>query len=178
MGLEVRVAEVSDAERIAEIHMAAFGSNAMLQAQFPTSSARHELRQCIVEKTRGDMHDDKVVVLVVYDGNEIISFAKWTLPISESENHTEFPWRWPEETNFDVLHAWAAKVKSAREVVIGNLPCYCQCLLLNTHYILSTFVRLFSQVPNCYRPQLHRHRPQAPESRCRFAINGMGGGKM
>ncbi|KAK3687879.1 putative GNAT family acetyltransferase [Podospora appendiculata] len=125
MPLVLLTAEESDIERIAEIHMAAFGPNILLQAQFPTPSAREELRRCIAEKALDDIRDPKTQVLIVRDDdNIIISFAKWNLPVQQDEDYTEPPWRWPDETNYKVLNAWTKKVDGAKECVIGNSPCY------------------------------------------------------
>ena len=54
-----------DAPRIAEIHMAAFGRNAMLHAQFPTPATREALQTCIRDKAVADIEDPKTTVLVV-----------------------------------------------------------------------------------------------------------------
>lgn len=58
-------ARESDAPRIAAIHMAAFGTNAMLHAQFPTRTLRAQLKDAIVDKTIRDIRDAKTAVLVV-----------------------------------------------------------------------------------------------------------------
>ena len=55
----------SETDQIAAVHMAAFGSNAMLQAQFPISSAREEQRSCIAQKAVDDMRDPNIAVVVV-----------------------------------------------------------------------------------------------------------------
>ncbi|KAK3324478.1 putative GNAT family acetyltransferase [Cercophora scortea] len=125
MPLVLSTAEESDIEQIADIHMAAFGPNILLQAQFPTPSAREELKRCIAEKALDDIRDPKTQVLVVRDDDDIIiSFAKWSLPVKENEDYTEPPWRWPDETNHEVLNAWTEKVDAAKECIIGNSPNY------------------------------------------------------
>lgn len=58
-------AKWEDASRIAAIHMAAFGPNAMLHAQFPTPAIRKGLQTCIEEKALADMDGPKITVLVV-----------------------------------------------------------------------------------------------------------------
>lgn len=50
MALTISAAEESDADRIAEIHLAAFLSNLMLLAQLPTPAAREGLRISLVKK--------------------------------------------------------------------------------------------------------------------------------
>ena len=128
MVLRLCEASASDASRIADIHMAAFGSNVMLQAQFPTPAIRNELRKCIAEKAVADINDSETAVLVVRDDGdeEIISFAKWALPVSPAEEayYTEPPWRWPEGTNRAILERWTGKVDAAQKKILGDAPCY------------------------------------------------------
>lgn len=125
MTLTLSPANESDADRIATIHMAAFGANLLLRAQFPTAAIRDELRTCIAEKALADIRDAKTAVLVIRDNqNEIISFAKWSLPVFESEIYVETPWRWPEGTNLAVLDEWTKKVEAAEKKVLGGGPCY------------------------------------------------------
>ena len=105
--------------------MAAFGTNAMLLAQFPTPATREKLQICIAEKALADIRDPKIAVLVVRDDDEVISFAKWSLPVlEEGETYVEAPWLWPEGTNWEVLDQWAGVVESAKDRVIGEVPCY------------------------------------------------------
>ena len=124
MALDLSMAVESDADRIAAVHMAAFASNEMLRAQFPTPSAREQLRLCIARKAVDDIQDPKTAVLVVRSEGDIISFAKWSLPILESEEYVESPWSWPEETDLAVLNGWMEIVESAKQRVLGNAPCY------------------------------------------------------
>ena len=70
-----------DAPRIAEIHMAAFGPNAMLHAQFPTPAIRQQLQICITEKAFADIDDPKTTVLVVTN-SEGISDSRFVTFIS------------------------------------------------------------------------------------------------
>lgn len=63
--LRMRTATPGDAPRIAEIHMAAFGSNAMLHAQFRAPVIRRGLQISIENKALADIEDPKVTVLVV-----------------------------------------------------------------------------------------------------------------
>ncbi|KAK5635348.1 hypothetical protein RRF57_011060 [Xylaria bambusicola] len=65
MPLRLYPAVPADANRISEIHMAAFASNAMLLAQFPTPEVRVGLRESIRLKALADIDDPKVSVLVV-----------------------------------------------------------------------------------------------------------------
>ncbi|PGH26821.1 hypothetical protein AJ80_01398 [Polytolypa hystricis UAMH7299] len=125
MALTLCEATESDANRIADIHMAAFGSNLMLLAQFPNPSVRKELWVSLVNKTIGEIRDPKWAVLLVRDENgEIVSFAKWCLPIHVSENYVESPWEWPEGTDMKVLNEWTEIVENAERKVLGDEPCY------------------------------------------------------
>ena len=127
MPLNLLEAEEVDAERISEIHMAAFGPNVMLQAQFPTPVIRDQLKICIAAKALADIRDEKTAVLVVRDEesqNEIISFAKWHLPVSQSEAYEEPPWLWPDGTDLAVLDAWTEIVEAAKQTILGDQLCY------------------------------------------------------
>ncbi|KAK2871831.1 hypothetical protein FQN49_002774 [Arthroderma sp. PD_2] len=124
-GLALDHAKESDAQRIADIHMSAFGANYMLLAQFPTPSVREGLRKCLVEKVIEEIRDPKWAILVVRDGQKRpISFAKWCLPIYLSENYEEPPWQWPEGTDIGILNEWSARVDDVGRKVIGDTPCY------------------------------------------------------
>lgn len=170
MPLTLLPAQESDAPRIAAIHMAAFGTNAMLHAQFPTRTLRAGLQDAIVDKTIKDIRDAKTAVLVVRDclddlhlhrekgkghdrdqnqgqgqgqkqnenekgqeqekesnssnNNSVISYARWNLPVHQSEGYVEPPWCFPEGTKWDVLKMWTDKVEGAQERVLGKEPCY------------------------------------------------------
>lgn len=144
MPLHLTRASETDAPRIAAIHMAAFGTNAMLLAQFPTPSIRKDLQTCILAKTLADIRDPKIAVLVVRDdddhddddassggrkgngnGNgEVISFAKWSLPVGKGEGYAEAPWMWPEGTDLDVLGRWSELVERVKERVVGEGVCH------------------------------------------------------
>ena len=125
MTLKVTFATESDASTIADIHMAAFATNGMLLAQFPTPHIREGLRKSVEGKAADDIRDPHTVVLLVKDtelNDEPISFAKWNLPSSTSEN--EAPWRWPEGTRLDILGPWTEKVEGAAKHVLGDEPRY------------------------------------------------------
>ncbi|XXH00570.1 hypothetical protein Hte_006918 [Hypoxylon texense] len=128
---QMRVATRQDAPRIAEIHMAAFGLNAMLHAQFPTPAIRRGLQTCIENKALADIDDPKTTVLVVTssDASEknvatIVAFAKWSHPIPPGEDYVEPPWIWPEGTDLETLQAWTAKAAEAESRSVGDAPCY------------------------------------------------------
>ncbi|KAH8700371.1 acyl-CoA N-acyltransferase [Talaromyces proteolyticus] len=125
MTLALSLAEEADADRIADIHMAAFGTNLMLRAQFPTPSVRDKLRVSLAEKVINEIRDPKWEILIVRDEKEIVSFAKWRRPILESEVYVESPWNWPDGTRLDVLEDWTRIVEDASEKVLCGKPCYC-----------------------------------------------------
>ncbi|KAL9069691.1 MAG: hypothetical protein Q9161_005392 [Pseudevernia consocians] len=107
--------------------MAAFGTNAMLLAQFPTPTIREQLQLCIATKALADIGDPKTAVLVVRDdgrGNDVVSFAKWSRPVWEGEVYVEPAWSWPEGTDLEVLDRWTGVVEGAKERVVGEGPCY------------------------------------------------------
>lgn len=120
----VRIAAESDADRIADVHMAAFGRNALLLAQFPTPDIRIQLRNSIAKKAADDIRDPNVAVIVATDQDKIVSFAKWSMPVAASETYREAPWVWPDGTNFAVIHEWTEKVEEAELTVLNGLPSY------------------------------------------------------
>ncbi|KAI0883007.1 putative GNAT family acetyltransferase [Annulohypoxylon maeteangense] len=141
MSLILTAAQRADAARIAEIHMAAFSSNAMLLAQFPTTAVRDALEKCIESKAHADINDPNITVLVIRDTNTtesgeskqdhthqacgtIIAFAKWAHPVSINDVYTESPWIWPEGTNLEVLGEWTRKTEEAQAYAVGVSPCY------------------------------------------------------
>ncbi|KAI0531918.1 putative GNAT family acetyltransferase [Xylaria digitata] len=129
--LHMRAATRQDAPRIAEIHMAAFGPNAMLHAQFPTPAIRQGLQTSIENKALADIDDPKTTVLVVLSSDDpeknagaVVAFAKWSHPVRPDEDYVEPPWVWPEGTDLDTLGAWTAKAAEAEGRSIGDTPCY------------------------------------------------------
>lgn len=127
MALELTCATSSDASRIAEIHMTAFGSNPLLLAQFPSPTIRRQLRSCIAQKAADDIHDPYIAVLVVRDHeNRIVSFAKWSLPVPAAAvaagMGVETPWVWPDGSNLVLLERWTKLVERAeRRALSGGL---------------------------------------------------------
>lgn len=151
MSLTLGFAEHEDASRIAEIHMAAFISNEMLLAQFPTPAVRDALKKSIELKALADMDDSKTTVLVVRcpsaedvseDAAEqgrieqgrshcdhrprgkVIAFAKWANPVSTEDNYTEPPWIWPAGTDLKILQDWTEVTEQAQMRAVGDAPCY------------------------------------------------------
>ncbi|KAI1205193.1 putative GNAT family acetyltransferase [Annulohypoxylon truncatum] len=141
MPLALATAQHADAARIAEIHMAAFGSNAMLLAQFPTIAVRDSLKECIRSKAHADIDDPNITVLVVRDSDTIglgenkqdhkrpatervVAFAKWAHPVSTDEEYAETPWIWPDGTDLKVLQEWTRKVEDTQAHAVGESPYY------------------------------------------------------
>ncbi|KAI1467713.1 putative GNAT family acetyltransferase [Daldinia caldariorum] len=130
MPLSLTIADQADAARIAEIHMATFGSNAMFLAQFPTPAVRNDVKHSIELKALADIEDPKTTVLVVRDSSlepqnsSAISFAKWAHPVRSDEGYVEPPWVWPVETDLDILNDWAKKTEETQLRILGNTPCY------------------------------------------------------
>ncbi len=60
------------------------------------------------------------------DGDdEVVSFAKWSLPVWEGEaDAEEAPWVWPEGTDLAVLDGWSGVVEGAKGRVVGEEACY------------------------------------------------------
>lgn len=128
MALVLSLAEEADADRIADIHMAAFGTNLMLRAQFPTPSVREKLKITLIEKVIDEIKDPKWAVLIARDEKkkDIVSFAKWRRPILDSEAYAEGAWNWPDGTRLDILEEWTRLVEDASESVLRGQPCYCE----------------------------------------------------
>jgi hypothetical protein len=145
MLLRCYVAEPEDAPRIAEIHMATFGSNAMLLEQFPSPQVRQALQHSIELKVSAEIEDHNTTVLIVrredapniLDQKElsnnlsalcskgvVIAFAKWAHPTEPDDEHQEPPWIWPEGTALDVLDDWTKLVEEAQTTAISSQPCY------------------------------------------------------
>lgn len=92
MPLILSLASLTDAGRIAEIHMAAFGSNAMLRAQFPTPAVRDALQRSIEWKALADIKDPKTTVLLVRDSdqmNQDLEEGSGRVEVVEFEQGTE-----------------------------------------------------------------------------------------
>ena len=141
--LEPTFATESDASRIADIHMSAFGPNPLLLAQFPTPTIRHQLQTRIAQKAANDIQDPHIAVLVVKEDNRVISFAKWSLPVPASGDYVEAPWIWPEGTDLAVLEQWTDMVEGAKRRVLGDLPAYRRLLSGSFRVLLLSRVFFF-----------------------------------
>ena len=192
--LVLLAATEQDAPRIADIHMAAFGSNELLQAQFPTPSVREGLRAAIVKKAIDDIRDPHTAVLLVQDthcdrnssnNDTIISFAKWSLPLSTTEN--EAAWKWPEGTRMDLIDRWNEKIEEAKREVCDR-ACYrtlvfrffVYCFFGRSRGGESPMVCLISKVSwktfliGAPRSVLHWNSPRPRGTRCCHNAYAMG----
>ncbi|KAI2611897.1 putative GNAT family acetyltransferase [Hypoxylon sp. NC1633] len=147
MPLTLAYATHADATRIAEIHMAAFASNRMLLAQFPTEAVRDALKSSIRLRALDDIDDPKTVVIVVEDSElestssnarpennkpsvcrrgegKVIAFAKWALPVSVNEEYAEPAWSWPPGSNLKLIGDWGTKTEEAQARAVRDAPCY------------------------------------------------------
>jgi hypothetical protein len=126
MVLQLSVATDADVDCIASIHLAAFDSNILLHAQFPTPSSLHAyLSQDALNIIQNGENGGKIV-LVVRDteaNNQIISFAKWDLPnISKATSHSDITW--PTGCRQEYLDEYHEKAEAAKNRVIRDRPCY------------------------------------------------------
>jgi hypothetical protein len=126
MVLHLSGAATADVDQIAAVHLAAFDSNALLHAQFPTPSSRAALQQILSQEMFATIQNDHSgkVVLVVRDTdaeNQIIGFAKWDLPELSKK---PFGSAWPEDCQEQYLNEYYDKAEAAKNRVIGEQPCY------------------------------------------------------
>ena len=141
MTLRLCIATEADALCIGDIHMAAFATNGMLHAQFPTPSSREGLRDTVADKATEDIRDPHTMVLIVKDTqvcNEVITYGKWSLPTSTSAN--EAPWIWPEGTRLDVLDEWTEKVESAKDKTLKHQNCYRRSFLQVSSHVTQALL--------------------------------------
>ena len=131
MELHLAYASEDDASCIADIYLAAFANNRMLQTQFPTPEIRAGLWHSVVRKILADIRDPHIAVLVIWDVNtkdgnserqKVISYAVWNLPTSTSDNET--PWEWPEGTRLDILEELKKRLAEVEKRILGNDPSY------------------------------------------------------
>ena len=130
MVLKLSKADVSDVNRIAAIHLAAFDSNPLLHAQFPTPQSLSSL-QSILEhdmlQTIKAGEESGRVVLVVRDTdaeNRIISFAKWDLPGLEEGTAVHPDVSWPQDCRQEFLDEYHERAEEAKKRVVGEKECY------------------------------------------------------
>lgn len=132
MVLQLSAAVAADVDEIAAVHLAAFDSNVLLHAQFPTPACLNALctylSQEMLASIQGREQPGKAI-LVVRDteaGSKIISFAKWDLPDVHSKSQALDV---PDVTcidgcNKEYLVLYAERAEAAKARVIGDSPCY------------------------------------------------------
>jgi GNAT superfamily N-acetyltransferase len=149
MPFRLEVAQPHDAPRIAQIHMDAFSSNALICAIHAADKGLRDLRKAVEKKVLADMEDVKTTVLIVRyisegaaasendvaiessSNSDVIGFAKWTHPIYPGENCVPPSWNLPESTDPRVLGPWRVQVEKVEKAIIGQTPRYGQYLYPN-----------------------------------------------
>jgi len=143
--LQLTVATEADADCIASIHLAAFDSNPLLHAQFPTPSSLEVLHAALSQDALNAIRNGEgcgTIVLVVRDteaDGQIISFAKWDLPEKLKDIvHSDITW--PEDCRREYLDEYHEKAGFAKNRIIGNKPCYRKnCISLCFHSIFFCY---------------------------------------
>ncbi|RDL42058.1 Amidase signature enzyme [Venustampulla echinocandica] len=128
MVLELSNASLVDVDRIADIHLAAFSSNILLHAQFPTVPSLASLRSVLIQEMLHAIETTETArkaVLVVRDSEangQIISFAKWDLPgvLQDPKSHV----LWHEDVRQEYLEDYLGLAGAAKDRVIGDAACY------------------------------------------------------
>lgn len=132
MKWDILTPSYEDANRIAEIHVAAMDSNILLHAQFPTPEALDKLEELLACMTVSQLKDrqvNKVLVARHPDSSEIISFIKWEMPRAsgtegkETEAEAE-EFTWSEGSCQQYLDEYALLAEAAKQKAIGELACY------------------------------------------------------
>jgi len=143
--LQLTVATEADADCIASIHLAAFDSNPLLHAQFPTPSSLEVLHAALSQDVLNTIRNREgcgTIVLVVRDteaDGQIISFAKWDLP-GKPKDIVHYDITWPEDCRQEYLDEYHEKAGSAKNRIIGNKPCYRKnCISLCFHSIFFCY---------------------------------------
>lgn len=122
MSFQVEIATEADADRIASIHLAAFDSNIMLHAQFPTNRALSGLHEVLVEDIIRSIRDPSKEVCVIREMGLIVSFAKWFLPDADEGLVDEI--HWPKDTDIQLLNEYFDKCEEEKNLILGSRSCY------------------------------------------------------
>jgi hypothetical protein len=129
MVLQLSDAAIGDVDRIASMHLAAFDSNVLLHAQFPTPESLAALYSLLSQEMLHTIQNAQAAgkaVMVVRDTeaeNQIISFAKWDLPgASKVEHHVGVTWH--EDVRKEFLGMYYEKAELAKARVVGDKVCY------------------------------------------------------
>ena len=147
MVLQLSDAAIGDVDRIASLHLAAFDSNVLLHAQFPTPESLSSLHSLLSQEMLHTIQNAQAAaktVMVVRDTeaeNQIISFAKWDLPgVSKVEHHAGVIWH--EDVRQEFLEIYHKKAEHAKARVVGDTPCYRKTRRLSNldaHVIIPVF---------------------------------------
>ncbi|KAF8858065.1 hypothetical protein BDZ45DRAFT_591659 [Acephala macrosclerotiorum] len=132
MVLRLSAATAVDVDEIAAIHLAAFDSNVLLHAQFPTPASLDALRSYLSQEMLASIRggeESKQAILVVRDteaSDRIISFAKWDLPDPgyDSKDLQVSDITCVEGCKKEYLEEYVTKAEDAKRRIIGNSPCY------------------------------------------------------
>jgi hypothetical protein len=152
MVLQLSIATEADVDCIASTHLAAFDSNILLHAQYPTPSSLEGLQAYLSQDALDIIQNGQncgKVILVVRETeakNQIISFAKWDLPeISKAPLHSDITW--PTGCRQEYLDEYHEKAEAAKNRVVGDRPCYRKtCISLCFHNI--SFLTVSDNAPN------------------------------
>jgi GNAT superfamily N-acetyltransferase len=129
MTFHLTTAQPENAPRIAQLHIDAFSSNALIRAIYAADTNLTGLRKAVELKAVADMQDEKTTVLVArcnktISEDSIIGFAKWTHPIHSHEKYTPPKWNLPQSTDHDILGRWKKEVEKVESKIIGDEPHY------------------------------------------------------
>lgn len=128
MVLRLSCATSKDVDEIADVHLAAFDSNTLLHAQFPTRASLDALRSYLSQELLASLQVGSKAILVVRDtelGEKIISFAKWDLPSPAVSQNISMPEiTQVEGCNKEFLERYSAMAKATKVRVVGSSPCY------------------------------------------------------
>ncbi|KAK4127224.1 hypothetical protein N657DRAFT_548492, partial [Parathielavia appendiculata] len=117
----------SDAPRIAEIHLAAMGSNPLLHVQFPTPESLKSLQQFLSTHTAEELRDSTSGVLVAreVESGVVVAFAKWDSPSHPGNTKLESgDLRNLEGCRREYLDRYASLAEEAKATCFGDGPCY------------------------------------------------------
>ncbi|TVY85028.1 Allophanate hydrolase [Lachnellula suecica] len=137
MVLQLSDAADGDVDEIARLHLAAFDSNVLLHAQFPTPESLATLHSVLSQEILHDIQNAQAagkVVKVVRDteaDSKIISFAKWDLPNVSKVGH-QVDSAWHEDTRREFLDIYHEKARDAKARVVGDKLCY-RLTFIGTH---------------------------------------------
>lgn len=137
MTLEILVPRKEDALVIANLHLRAMDSNALLHAQFPNPSSVEYLRGWLERDTIQHICDDDKGILVTRDKQtkDTVSFIKWLVhkgdedgaePIADDEP-------WPETCQRKYLDSYGEITQAVRNKVIGGSSYYRKSLIRTPH---------------------------------------------